>query len=122
MTSGELVEFLSRGDRLAEVLPGFEVREEQVRLAHAIATAFDERHVLLAEAGTGVGKSFAYLLAAMDRAETQGERVVVSTHTIALQEQLLNKDIPLLLPLTAGHSSGMGSAYPASGSRGSWTE
>ncbi len=102
MTSGELVELLARGDRLAEVLPDFEVREEQVRLARAIAAAFDERHVLLAEAGTGVGKSFAYLLAAMDRAEAHGERIVVSTHTIALQEQLLNKDIPLLLPLTGG--------------------
>ena len=48
------------------------------------------------EAGTGIGKSFAYLIPAIDRIVTKGERVVVSTNTINLQEQLIDKDIPLL--------------------------
>ena len=56
---------------------------------------FDEHH-LLVEAGTGVGKSFAYLLPAIDYAVRKKKRVVISTHTISLQEQLIEKDIPLL--------------------------
>ncbi|MDP7070456.1 MAG: ATP-dependent DNA helicase [Phycisphaerales bacterium] len=102
MRHGELVDLLAEGGQLVETLPGFEVRQEQVRLARAIAEALAAKRTLLAEAGTGVGKSFAYLLAAMDCIESEGARVVVSTHTIALQEQLLNKDIPLLLPLRRG--------------------
>ncbi len=65
-------------------------------MAQAAQRALAEEHHLLVEAGTGVGKSFAYLLPAIDFAVKQNKRVVISTHTISLQEQLIEKDIPLL--------------------------
>src|SRR4051812_48962251 len=65
-------------------------------MASAVERALTEGHHLLAEAGTGVGKSFAYLLPAIDYAVKRKKRVVISTHTISLQEQLIDKDIPLL--------------------------
>ncbi len=85
-------------------LPGYEARPQQRELAEAIERALRERRHLLAEAGTGVGKSFAYLLPAVLHAcrELQAGPVVVSTRTIALQEQLEHKDLPFLqavLPL-----------------------
>ncbi|MBT5383339.1 MAG: DEAD/DEAH box helicase family protein, partial [Phycisphaerae bacterium] len=97
-----MVDLLGEESGLHGVLPTFEVRPEQERLSYAVRDAFDTKRTLLAEAGTGVGKSFAYLLAAMERVVNHGEVVVVSTHTIALQEQLIRKDIPLLLPLVGG--------------------
>src|SRR5213595_2024495 len=74
----------------------FEHRPQQLEMAEAVERAFAEGHHLLVEAGTGVGKSFAYLLPAIDFAVKQKKRIVISTHTIALQEQLIEKDIPLL--------------------------
>ena len=80
----------------------FEQRAEQGAMIEAVRRAFDQRHTLLVEAGTGVGKSFAYLLPAIENivkqrdAQGQRRRVVISTHTIALQEQLIQKDVPLL--------------------------
>ncbi|HEX5243953.1 MAG TPA: helicase C-terminal domain-containing protein [Tepidisphaeraceae bacterium] len=74
----------------------YEVRPQQVQMAATVQAALRERHHLLVEAGTGVGKSFAYLLPAIDFAVRNKKRVVISTHTIALQEQLIEKDIPLL--------------------------
>ena len=65
-------------------------------MAEAVEAAFTDGHHLLVEAGTGVGKSFAYLLPAIDYAVKHKKRVVVSTHTISLQEQLIEKDIPLI--------------------------
>jgi Rad3-related DNA helicase/REP element-mobilizing transposase RayT len=65
-------------------------------MASSVERAFEEGHHLMVEAGTGVGKSFAYLLPAIDYAVKRKKRVVVSTHTISLQEQLIEKDIPLL--------------------------
>src|SRR5215211_322951 len=65
-------------------------------MASAVERALNDGHHLLAEAGTGVGKSFAYLLPAIDYAVRNKKKVVVSTHTISLQEQLIEKDIPLL--------------------------
>ena len=91
-------EILGFGGPIAKRLGhGFEPREEQVRLAEAVARAMAGGSRLVAEAGTGVGKSFAYLIPAIMRAATTDERVVISTHTIALQEQLIRRDIPLLL-------------------------
>ena len=82
---------------VAEALAGrYEPRDEQLSMADAVQRTMENRAHLLAEAGTGVGKSFAYLVPAMVRAICFGERVVVSTHTIALQEQLIARDIPLL--------------------------
>ncbi len=74
----------------------YEFRPQQLEMAEAVNEAFGEGHHLLVEAGTGVGKSFAYLLPAIDFAVRNKKRVVISTHTISLQEQLIDKDIPLL--------------------------
>ena len=85
------------GGPLAGILPGYEARTEQTAMAEAVAGSFDEGGCLVVEAGTGVGKSLAYLLPAVRHAVGNGERVVVSTNTINLQEQLLTKDIPAAL-------------------------
>src|SRR6185503_2075513 len=76
--------------RLSEALAGFEPRVEQEALAAEVADALGSRDHLVAEAGTGTGKSLAYLLPAF----LSGQRVVVATATKALQEQLLTKDVP----------------------------
>jgi len=75
---------------------GYEPRPEQVAMGEAVERALASRGHLLVEAGTGVGKSFAYLVPAIRRCVEHGEVVVVATNTIALQEQLVEKDIPLL--------------------------
>jgi ATP-dependent DNA helicase DinG len=77
-------------------LPSYEHRSEQLEMARAVADAIERPGHLVVEAGTGVGKSFAYLVPAILAAVHKKNKVVVSTHTIALQEQLLNKDIPFL--------------------------
>jgi len=118
MTSPE--EFLAPGGRLAARLAGWESRPEQLEMARLVAEAIASRRHAIVEAGTGVGKSLAYLVPAVlaatadqeepaaaaepdwDDAEPTGQeprrprRVVISTHTIALQEQLVDKDIPLV--------------------------
>ena len=81
---------------------GFEYRPEQQRLAVAVAQALESEGALLAEAGTGVGKSLAYLIPAVRFALAQGRKAIISTHTINLQEQLFHKDIP-----TAARSLGV---------------
>ncbi|MGQ0628673.1 MAG: ATP-dependent DNA helicase [Phycisphaerales bacterium] len=91
-------EILGKDGPIAAALgDGFEPREQQLRMAEAVEKALAGSDRLLAEAGTGVGKSFAYLVPAMLRCATSGERVVVATNTIALQEQLIKKDVPFLL-------------------------
>lgn len=90
-------DILSAGGAVARLLgEAFEPREEQVRMARAVAQAMESRSHLLVEAGTGVGKSFAYLVPAALRCLLHDEIVVVSTHTISLQQQLVDKDIPLV--------------------------
>ncbi len=90
-------EIFGDGGVLARALGGeFESRPEQERMAEAVVRAMESRTHLLVEAGTGVGKSFAYLVPAILRATRSGETVVVATNTISLQEQLVQKDIPLL--------------------------
>ncbi len=84
--------FFGRGGQLARVLPGYEERPAQQRLSDAVQGVLEEGGLLLAEAGTGTGKTLAYLRPAVDLER----RVVVSTGTKNLQEQLVNKDIPLL--------------------------
>ncbi len=75
----------------------YEARPQQLAMAKAVAHALAGKENLLVEAGTGVGKSFAYLAPAIDRILRKGERIVVATNTISLQEQLMEHDIPLLL-------------------------
>ena len=84
--------FFGRDGRLARALPGYEERPAQQRFAEAVERVLRDGGLLLAEAGTGTGKTLAYLLPAVGL----GRRVVVSTGTKNLQEQLLTKDIPLL--------------------------
>jgi ATP-dependent DNA helicase DinG len=79
----------------------FEPRPEQIEMARAVAEAMETKTHLLVEAGTGVGKSFAYLVPAVLRCLMHGEVVVVATNTISLQEQLIQKDIPLLERMVA---------------------
>src|SRR3954463_3659227 len=74
----------------------YEFRPQQLEMAAAFSEALAQNQHLMVEAGTGVGKSFAYLLPAIDWAVKNKKRVVISTHTISLQEQLMEKDIPLL--------------------------
>ena len=88
--------------RIAARLPEYEQRREQLQMAEAVAEAIATPRHLVVEAGTGVGKSFAYLVPAILAATEQREegdpprRVLVSTHTISLQEQLFKKDVPFL--------------------------
>jgi len=99
------MDILGPDGHIARRLAHYEERPEQLAMAEAVAHAIGERKHLIVEAGTGVGKSFAYLVPAVLHA-TEGQdaqdndpkrrRVVVSTHTISLQEQLIEKDIPLL--------------------------
>jgi predicted DnaQ family exonuclease/DinG family helicase len=98
---------------LAAASSDFELREEQQQMALAVTQAFRRDQELLVEAGTGVGKSLAYLLPAREWAARRRETVVVSTHTITLQEQLLNQDLPKLeaarpLPVRAAVLKGRG--------------
>jgi len=95
----ELTAMLEEGGLLARSFPGFEYRPQQVEMLRAVATAFNRRQHLLVEAGTGTGKSLAYLLPAVTFAHLNGERVVVSTNTINLQDQLFRKDTPDLQKL-----------------------
>lgn len=87
---------LSDTGPVAKRLVGFEHRPQQLEMAAAIDTCLDRKGRLLVEAGTGVGKSFAYLVPAIRRVVDHQERVIICTNTIALQEQLVEKDIPLL--------------------------
>ncbi len=102
-------EILGPKGRIAARLANYEHRGEQLAMADAVADAIQRQHHLVVEAGTGVGKSFAYLVPAIlataqkakewkDKGdkEVPPPRVIISTHTISLQEQLLTKDIPLL--------------------------
>ncbi len=81
---------------LAQHLKGYEQRGEQTRMAFAVAEAFNEDRIAVIEAGTGTGKSLAYLLPSVLWCIRNRERVVISTNTINLQEQLIKKDIPFL--------------------------
>jgi ATP-dependent DNA helicase DinG len=87
---------LSLEGAIARRLAHYEPRPQQLEMAAAVERALADRDRLLVEAGTGVGKSFAYLIPAIKRIVDHDERVVVATNTINLQEQLLEKDIPLL--------------------------
>ena len=80
------------GGPLERALPDFRVRREQLRMAERVAAALEGRETLVVEAGTGTGKTFAYLVPAL----LSGKRVLVSTGTRTLQDQLYSKDLPLV--------------------------
>jgi len=87
---------LGEGGLCASLLPGWERRPQQEEMAYTVLRALREGRPLLVEAGTGVGKTLAYLIPAALVALEQGEPVVVSTATVSLQEQLVQKDLPLV--------------------------
>ncbi len=90
-------DLISPGGLLAGAFPGFEHRPQQVEMLRSVVGALNNSENLVVEGGTGVGKSVAYLLPAILFAVRNGFRVVVSTNTINLQEQVLKKDIPALV-------------------------
>ena len=92
--------YLSKSGPLAKTNPNYEERPEQLQLLKAVCTAFNENKIGVFEAGTGVGKSFAYLIPSIIWAEQNHQRIVISTGTINLQHQLIEKDIPAALKLT----------------------
>lgn len=97
-----LAAFLEPDGPLAQALPGYEHREPQVEMLAAVGDAFNNGDHLLIEAGTGTGKSLAYLLPAIAWSIQNHSRVVVSTNTINLQDQLFTKDVPDLLAVFQG--------------------
>jgi ATP-dependent DNA helicase DinG len=87
---------LTKDGLVAKTFTNFEERPEQIEMAKAVQQAFSNGRKLAIEAGTGVGKSFAYLIPAINSACSGMGKTLISTFTITLQEQLINKDIPLL--------------------------
>jgi len=92
----QILEMISPEGAIASKLGGYESRPEQLRMTEAVGTAFNRSQLALIEAGTGTGKSLSYLLSAIFWSVQNKQRVVVSTNTINLQEQLINKDLPFL--------------------------
>ena len=86
----------SPGGNLERSLPSYESRPGQVTMAKLIAEGLSTSQHVVVEAGTGTGKSFAYLIPSLWCARKTGKKVVVATHTIPLQEQLQKKDVPIL--------------------------
>ncbi|OLE51254.1 MAG: hypothetical protein AUG51_23780 [Acidobacteria bacterium 13_1_20CM_3_53_8] len=89
-------EIFGRNGLIASAHPEYEYRPGQIQMAEAVLRAFDEKRHLIVEAGTGTGKTLAYLVPAIAAAVSRGGRVVISTGTKNLQEQLMEKDIPFL--------------------------
>ena len=112
-TLSNLQEVLGPDGLIAKQLTDYEFRPQQLEMAEAVANALSDNEHLIVEAGTGVGKTFTYLLPAIDLALDTHEPVVISTNTINLQEQLIYKDIPFLQqvlpqPFTAALAKGRG--------------
>ncbi|MDD5748256.1 MAG: helicase C-terminal domain-containing protein, partial [Actinomycetota bacterium] len=102
--SNDIRDFFSSDGKLANEFAEYEEREEQVEMALAVRDTLEEGGMLLVEAGTGTGKSLAYLLPAVFHSRETGFPVVVSTKTLNLQDQLFTRDLPLL-------SSALGEGY-----------
>jgi ATP-dependent DNA helicase DinG len=85
-------QFFGDNGALAQVISGYQPRAAQLEMAEAIAKAIDDNENLIAEAGTGTGKTFAYLVPAIQ----SGKKVIISTGTKNLQDQLFNKDLPVI--------------------------
>lgn len=102
LTVDKITELMSPAGPFAKAFAGFEQRPEQVEMLDAVTRAIYQSRKLVVEGGTGVGKSMAYLLPAALFAAARGVRVVISTNTINLQEQLMRKDIPALIRVLEG--------------------
>lgn len=90
----EISALLEKDGPFSQFFPQYEFREQQLEMLRAVTRALSRKHHLLVEAGTGTGKSFAYLVPAALWAQRNNTRVVISTNTINLQDQLIQKDIP----------------------------
>ena len=90
----EVASILEYGGAFSQHFPNYEFRSQQVDMLRAVAQALSNSHHLLVEAGTGTGKSMAYLIPSALWSIQNNQRVVISTNTINLQDQLINKDIP----------------------------
>ena len=88
--------FFGKDGLLSKRFKDYEYRPQQREMAQAVADAIINRSHLIVEAGTGVGKSFSYLVPVIDFAVSSQKKAIVSTNTISLQEQLVKKDIPFL--------------------------
>ncbi len=96
LETDELVALIDEGGRIVKYFDNFELRQAQIDMLHTICQAFNQDDLALIEAGTGVGKSMAYLIPAIYWSVLNKEKVIISTNTINLQEQLYKKDIPFL--------------------------
>jgi len=92
----EMKDILAEDGPVSRVYSGFELRPQQIEMCLAVKQAMEQKVHLASEAGTGVGKSFAYLIPAIEAVSRGNDKVLISTYTITLQEQLINKDIPFL--------------------------
>lgn len=95
-TNQQLEAMFDEDGLLNDQFPEFELRPAQKEMAKEVWSAFNEQHNLMVEAGTGTGKSLAYLIPSIFYAKENDEKVVIATHTINLQEQLYQRDIPLI--------------------------
>ena len=96
INKNEILSYFKEDGPLSENMEGFEYRNEQLEIAESIVDNFNQSEFTLIEAGTGIGKSFAYLIPALYWAVKNDEVVVVSTNTINLQQQIMDKDIEFL--------------------------
>jgi len=96
ISADAIAALFDQGGAIPKKLDNYEYRPQQIDMLHAVTEAINENKVALVEAGTGTGKTLAYLLPSIVYALNNKERVVVSTNTINLQEQLLDKDLPFL--------------------------
>lgn len=96
LSSSELRPCLESGGSVAGRIEGFVPRQEQLNMLSEVAEAFNNDEIAVIEAGTGVGKSFAYLVPSVCWADENSERVIISTNTINLQQQILEKDLPVI--------------------------
>jgi ATP-dependent DNA helicase DinG len=92
----KILSYFKKGGKLAQELNRFSQREEQLKAAEKIIDSFNNNQIDFIEAGTGTGKSFAYLIPALFYNNINSSRIVVSTNTINLQEQLINKDLVIM--------------------------
>lgn len=98
----DITPYFEKTGLLSQTFKGFEYRDEQLHMAKHIENGLNDEKKVIVEAGTGTGKTLAYLIPSVEWAIKNKKRVVISTNTINLQEQLLNKDIPIAKKVVQG--------------------